>query len=133
MGRYNTNGVPNHKLMLKKNDICLLVRTLSKGEKLSTNTKVRVVHITQFMIRVQTLTDDSDQPGKRQPANTIVLPQPHRLLLLTLLSTRKIFQHSSNKVQIPIQVNQFRNDETAVSACFGLQHYPKQMSRPNIK
>lgn len=48
-------GVPNHQLVLKKGDICFLLRTISKKEHLSKNTRVRVQRITRYRIIVSTL------------------------------------------------------------------------------
>jgi len=50
------NGqVPPHKLTLKVNDVCLLYRTLSKKDRLATNTRVRILELHPNRIRVQTL------------------------------------------------------------------------------
>ena len=50
------NGqVPPHDLKLKVNDVCLLYRTLSKKDRLATNTRVRILELSRNRIRVQTL------------------------------------------------------------------------------
>ena len=50
------NGqVPPHNLKLKVNDVCLLYRTLSKKDRLATNTRVRILELSRNRIRVQTL------------------------------------------------------------------------------
>ncbi len=46
---------PPHKLSLKIGDICLLMRAANKEEKFSTNTRVRVVKITNNTVRIQSL------------------------------------------------------------------------------
>ena len=48
-------GVPNHKLVLKKGDICFLLRTISKKDHLSKNTRVRIQRITRYRIIISTL------------------------------------------------------------------------------
>ena len=44
---WNKPGVPSHKLILKKGDICFLLRTLSKKNKLSRNTRVKIHSISR--------------------------------------------------------------------------------------
>lgn len=44
---WNKPGVPPHKLTLKKGDICFLLRTLSKKNKLSRNTRVKIHSISR--------------------------------------------------------------------------------------
>jgi hypothetical protein len=56
--RYDKNGVPPHALKLKIGDICMLMRTLSRKDKLCNNTRVIIKDIKRFRIRVQLL-----QPG----------------------------------------------------------------------
>ena len=56
--RYDKNGVPPHALKLKIGDICMLMRTLSRKDKLCNNTRVIIKDIKRFKIRVQLL-----QPG----------------------------------------------------------------------
>jgi hypothetical protein len=55
LNNFNNNGVPQHELILKVNDICLLLRGLSKVDGLATNTRVRILDIKAFCIRVQTI------------------------------------------------------------------------------
>jgi hypothetical protein len=52
---YVVNGVPPHSLELKRNDICLVMRNLSKRYGLATNSRVLILHISQYCIRVQTV------------------------------------------------------------------------------
>jgi hypothetical protein len=58
LNSFTHNGVPPHKLQLKVNDICIILRTLNKHDGLSTNTRVRITHLGQFTIKVLTLGDD---------------------------------------------------------------------------
>ena len=52
---YQKVGVPLHELKLKVGDICFLLRTVSKKDHLSRNTRVRIVKISTYKIQVQTL------------------------------------------------------------------------------
>jgi hypothetical protein len=52
---YQKVGVPLHELRLKEGDICFLLRTVSKKDHLSRNTRVRIVKISTYKIQVQTL------------------------------------------------------------------------------
>jgi len=53
---YEVHTIPFRSLKLKINDVCLVMRNLSRKYGLATNARVRVLHITPFSIRVQTLT-----------------------------------------------------------------------------
>lgn len=55
---FNKNGCPPHKLNLKVNDICIILRNLNKREGLTNNTRVRITQMNTFSIRVQTLTEN---------------------------------------------------------------------------
>jgi ATP-dependent DNA helicase PIF1 len=55
---YTKHGVPPHKLTFKIGDICMLMRTLSRRDKLCNNSRVVIKHISIYRIRVQLL-----QPG----------------------------------------------------------------------
>ena len=57
--KYRTNGVPNHLLELKVDDICLVTRAL-KASDLATNSGVRVLEIQKKVIKVLVL-DGSDR------------------------------------------------------------------------
>jgi hypothetical protein len=56
LNRYTTNGVPPHILELKVGDICILLRSLSRKDKLATNTRVRILRLQRSCVYVQTLT-----------------------------------------------------------------------------
>jgi hypothetical protein len=53
--RFQRPGVPHHRLLLKKNDICMVMRNLNRKEGLTTNLRVKIVAIHPYMIRVCTL------------------------------------------------------------------------------
>jgi ATP-dependent DNA helicase PIF1 len=48
-------SAPPHKLLLKLHDICILMRAVSKSDKLATNTRVRVIGLSHNIVRVTTL------------------------------------------------------------------------------
>jgi hypothetical protein len=48
-------AAPPHELHLKVHDICILMRAVSKADKLATNTRVRVTGISNHLVRVTTL------------------------------------------------------------------------------
>jgi hypothetical protein len=54
-------AAPSHELKLKVHDICILMRAVSKADKLATNTRVRITGISHRLVRVSTL----DEVGAR--------------------------------------------------------------------
>ena len=56
LNSFNANGVPTHKLKLKVNDICLVLRCM-KSVGLATNSRVQIMAISNRVITVQTLDD----------------------------------------------------------------------------
>lgn len=50
---------PPHELHLKVGDIALVLVTMSKTDKITKNTRVLILHITQRTVRVQTLTEEA--------------------------------------------------------------------------
>jgi hypothetical protein len=55
LAKFKRTHVPPHELKLKVNDVCLLMNTLSKKDGLTKNTRLRVVHVSTYRIRVCTL------------------------------------------------------------------------------
>ena len=53
--RFQRPGVPHHKLLLKVDDICMVMRTLNRKEGLTKNLRVKIVEIHRYVIRVCTL------------------------------------------------------------------------------
>ena len=49
---YDKPGVPEHQLKLRVGDICFLLRTISKKNHLSRNTRVRIRRISRFKLQV---------------------------------------------------------------------------------
>jgi hypothetical protein len=59
MNKYDDPGsAPPHQLRLKLHDICILMRAVSKADKLATNTRVRITGISENVVRVSTLDPD---------------------------------------------------------------------------
>jgi hypothetical protein len=52
--KFNRNGFPPHYLSLKVGDVCLIMRNLSQRFGLATNTRVRILQINTFCVRVET-------------------------------------------------------------------------------
>jgi hypothetical protein len=52
---YRKPGIPEHILQLKVGDLCFLLRTVSKKDFLSKNTRVRILKLSRYKIQVQTL------------------------------------------------------------------------------
>lgn len=55
LNMYDAPGVPPHQLNLKVNDICIVLRNLSRKDKIATNTIVRIAKITNICITAETL------------------------------------------------------------------------------
>jgi len=53
--KYNVTGVPPHKLLLKKDDICMIMRNVDRKEGLAKNLRVKIVAMHDDCIRVCTL------------------------------------------------------------------------------
>jgi len=52
---YRQNGVPDHRITLKRGDICFVMRTLNRKEKLANNTRVVIVELYDRIIKVATI------------------------------------------------------------------------------
>ena len=55
LNRYKRNGVPDHTLKLRVDDIVILLRNLDIEEGLVNNLRIRIIEITNYRIKVQTL------------------------------------------------------------------------------
>ena len=55
--KYNTNDVPPHKLRLKVDDVCLIMRNLNVNDGVTNNTRVRILSITTKFVVCQTIGD----------------------------------------------------------------------------
>jgi hypothetical protein len=58
LNQFNNNGMPPHILALKRGDICLVLRNMSKRNGLVTNRRVRVLQLNANSIKVQTIGDN---------------------------------------------------------------------------
>ena len=91
-------GVPRHRLTLKKGDICFLLRTISKKDHLSKNTRVRIQRITRYRIIVSTL----DSNPKLHSIPRIRFKVPHASgfsLLRTQFPLALAYAMTKNKAQ----------------------------------
>ena len=55
LNKYNTNDVPPHKLLLKVDDVCLIMRNLNVNDGITNNTRVRILRINTKYITCQTI------------------------------------------------------------------------------
>jgi hypothetical protein len=55
LNRYHKTGVPKHNLKLKVGDICFIMRNLLKKDGLTNNTRVKIISIQQYSIKVCTI------------------------------------------------------------------------------
>lgn len=52
---YRQNGVPDHRITFKKGDICFVMRTLNRKEKMANNTRVVIQEMYDRIIKVSTI------------------------------------------------------------------------------
>jgi len=98
--KYNSYSIPPHRLTLKVDDICIILRNLNIEEGIANNTRVRVLGIGRYSIRVQTL---------ESPINVFTLPRirfkmklPYGEsfeLLRTQFPLRRAFAMTNHKAQ----------------------------------
>ena len=55
LGSLSRDGVPPHELHLKVNDVCILLRNLNNTDGLTNNTRVRIVSLDKYRIRIQVM------------------------------------------------------------------------------
>ena len=60
MSSYNKNGVPTHDLKFKLNDVCIVLRAM-KILGLATNTRVKIVKLGKYNVRVKTLNEPKER------------------------------------------------------------------------
>ena len=60
MNNYKENSAPPHKLYLKVNDICILLRNVGINKGLTSNTRVKILNISANRIQVCSL--DHENP-----------------------------------------------------------------------
>jgi ATP-dependent exoDNAse (exonuclease V) alpha subunit len=109
---YKQNGAPDHRIVLKKNDICFVMRTLNRKEKLSNNSRVIIKEIYKYSILVTTISSN--------PKNFLIPRIKFRVklrfggfvLIRTQFPLRLAYAMTKNKSQgqsIPYTLNDIRN------------------------
>jgi ATP-dependent exoDNAse (exonuclease V) alpha subunit len=109
---YRQNGVPDHKIILKKNDICFVMRTLNRKEKLSNNTRVVIKDIYKFSILVQTISSNPREFLIPRIKFRVKLRFGGFVLTRTQFPLRLAYAMTKNKSQgqsIPFTLNDIRN------------------------
>ena len=57
---FNKNGIPNHELILKIGDVCLITRPI-KSLDIANNSRVKIVEILTYSVKVVTLGEDIER------------------------------------------------------------------------
>ena len=96
---YRQNGVPDHLLTLKVGDLCFLMRTLNRKEKLSNNQRVRIVQIHRYSITVETVSDHPRQFQIPRIKFQIKLPFGGFVMIRTQFPLRLAYAMTFNKSQ----------------------------------
>ena len=60
LNSFQKNGIPDHELILKVGDVCLITRAIT-GLGLATNSRVRIVAIHLYCIEVATMTENYER------------------------------------------------------------------------
>ncbi len=100
LGGFWKNGVPNHELILKVGDICLVTRAIH-GLGLANNSRVRIIDIHRYSVEVVTIHDCQEQ-NVRIPCISFKIRVPYkRSYQLTRLQypLRLAFAMTYNKSQ----------------------------------
>jgi len=110
---YKQNGVPDHRLVLKKGDICFVMRTLNRKEKLANNTRVRVLEINRFSIKVTTVSNFPKEFTIPRIRFHVKLKFGGFVLIRTQFPLRLAYAMTKNKSQgqsIPFTLNDIRHN-----------------------
>jgi len=75
LNKFRKNGVPNHELILKKGDICLVTRAIN-GLGLANNSRVRVIDVRAHSVEVVLMGEYGGQPV-RIPRITFKFRMPY--------------------------------------------------------
>ncbi len=75
LNKFWKNGVPNHELILKMGDICLVTRAIN-GLGLANNSRVRVTNVRMHSVKVVTI-GDNEGPRIRIPPITFKFRMPY--------------------------------------------------------
>ena len=63
LNRFRKNGIPNHELILKIGDVCLVMRAL-KGLEIANNSRVLIVAIGEHTVTVRTMGENTERTIK---------------------------------------------------------------------
>jgi ATP-dependent exoDNAse (exonuclease V) alpha subunit len=110
---YSQNGVPEHRLILKKGDLCFVMRTLNRKEKLANNTRVRILEIRRFSIKVETVCEFPKEFIIPRIRFQVKLKFGGFVLIRTQFPLRLAYAMTKNKSQgqsIPFTLNDIRHN-----------------------
>ena len=109
---YKQNGVPDHQITLKKGDICFVMRTLNRKEKLSNNTRVVVREMYRYSIKVETISNNPKMFLIPRIRFKVKLRFGGFEIIRTQFPLRLAYAMTKNKSQgqnIPFSLNDIRN------------------------
>jgi ATP-dependent exoDNAse (exonuclease V) alpha subunit len=109
---YRQNGVPDHKTTFKKGDLCFIMRTLNRKEKLANNTRVIIKEIYRYSILVETISDFPKQHLIPRIKFEVKLRFGGFVLSRTQFPLRLSYAMTKNKSQgqsIPYSMNDIRH------------------------
>ena len=109
---YRQNGVPDHQIILKKGDLCFVMRTLNRKEKLSNNTRVVIREIFRYSIKVDTISNNPKTFLIPRIKFKVKLRFGGFELIRTQFPLRLAYAMTKNKSQgqsIPNSLNDIRN------------------------
>jgi hypothetical protein len=109
---YKQIGVPDHRLVIKKEDICFVMTTLNRKEKLSKNTRVIIKEIYRYSIKVQTIDRRAKEFFIPRVRFEVKLRFGGFVLMRTQFPLRLAYAMTKNKSQgqsIPFSLNDIRH------------------------
>ena len=109
---YKQNGVPDHRIVLKVGDLCFVMRTLNRKEKLSNNTRVIIREMYRYSIRVETITQNPKTFLIPRIKFQVKLRFGGFVLVRTQFPLRLAYAMTKNKSQgqsIPFSLNDIRH------------------------
>ena len=109
---YRQNGVPDHRVLFKKGDLCFVMRTLNRKEKLSNNTRVIIRDIYRYLIKVETISNNPKTFLIPRIRFEVKLRFGGFVLLRTQFPLKLAYAMTKNKSQgqsIPHSLNDIRN------------------------
>ena len=131
LNNFDHSGNPPHMLNLKVNDICIVLRNLNKRAGLTNNTRVIILHVSRFVIKVQTLNQSSSIHLIPRIHFKFCLPfgesyqlsrKQFPLRLAYCISINKSQGQELSKVLCDFRVSPFTHGHTYVSAT-RVRHY----------